>query len=186
MTALSKPLVLVPACNRQLGDHPFHIAGQKYVDAVRLAGCTPLIVPTAEADEIPGLLALADGVLLTGSPSNVHPSHFGEDVHDSASPILGTVPGARIVRLKHAPEASEREQRFVAAVAAWEEAHRDAIVYQGGPLGPTKRIGDDGADQRSQQPAVAARSSRGSWSSARRAKCRRSRSALPSSRRTAR
>ena len=29
MTALSQPLVLVPACNRQLGDHPFHIAGQK-------------------------------------------------------------------------------------------------------------------------------------------------------------
>jgi putative glutamine amidotransferase len=88
MTAcLPKPLVLVPACNRQLGDHPFHIAGQKYVDAVRLAGCTPLIVPTAEADEIPGLLALADGVLLTGSPSNVHPSHFGEDVHDPSLPL---------------------------------------------------------------------------------------------------
>jgi putative glutamine amidotransferase len=88
MTAcLPKPLVLVPACNRQLGDHPFHIAGQKYVDAVRLAGCTPLIVPTAEADEIPGLLALADGVLLTGSPSNVHPRHFGEDVHDPSLPL---------------------------------------------------------------------------------------------------
>ncbi len=87
MTALSKPLVLVPACNRQLGDHPFHIAGQKYVDAVRLAGCTPLIVPTAEPDEIPGLLALADGVLLTGSPSNVHPRHFGEDVHDPSLPL---------------------------------------------------------------------------------------------------
>jgi putative glutamine amidotransferase len=88
MTAPStKPIVLVPACNRQLGDHPFHIAGQKYVDAVRLAGCTPLIVPTAEADEIPGLLALADGVLLTGSPSNVHPSHFGEDVHDPSLPL---------------------------------------------------------------------------------------------------
>ena len=84
---LPKPLVLVPACNRKLGDHPFHIAGQKYVDAVRLAGCTPLIVPTAEPDEIPGLLALADGVLLTGSPSNVHPSHFGEDVHDPSLPL---------------------------------------------------------------------------------------------------
>jgi len=88
MTApLPKPLVLVPACNRQLGDHPFHIAGQKYVDAVRLAGCTPLIVPTAEPDEIPGLLALADGVLLTGSPSNVHPSHFDEHVHDPSLPL---------------------------------------------------------------------------------------------------
>jgi len=88
MTAApSKPLVLVPACNRQLGDHPFHIAGQKYVDAVRLAGCTPLIVPTAELAEIPVLLALADGVLLTGSPSNVHPSHFGEAVHDPSLPL---------------------------------------------------------------------------------------------------
>lgn len=88
MTALlPKPIVLVPACNRPLGDHPFHIAGKKYVDAVRLAGCTPLIVPTAEFDEIPVLLALADGVLLTGSPSNVHPSHFDEDVHDSSLPL---------------------------------------------------------------------------------------------------
>ncbi|MES2716264.1 MAG: gamma-glutamyl-gamma-aminobutyrate hydrolase family protein [Pseudomonadota bacterium] len=83
-----KPLVLVPACNyRQLGEHPFHTVGKKYVDAVRLAGCTPLVVPTAEPDEIGTLLALADGVLLTGSPSNVHPSHFGEAVHDPSLPL---------------------------------------------------------------------------------------------------
>lgn len=30
--------------------------------------------------------------------------------------------------------------RGVAAVKAWEEAHKDVIVYQGGPLGPTKRV----------------------------------------------
>ena len=42
-------------------------------------------------------------------------------------------------------EPAEPARRGVAAVAAWEEAHRDAIVYQGGPLGPTKRISDDGA-----------------------------------------
>ena len=84
---LTKPLVLVPACNKLLGEHPFHIAGQKYVDAVRLAGCTPLIVATAEPGEIDGLLALADGVLLTGSPSNVHPSHFGEAVFDPSLPL---------------------------------------------------------------------------------------------------
>jgi D-3-phosphoglycerate dehydrogenase / 2-oxoglutarate reductase len=30
-----------------------------------------------------------------------------EDVHDSATPILDTVPGAHIVRLKHAPDAGE-------------------------------------------------------------------------------
>ncbi len=84
---LHKPIVLVTACNWQLGDHAFHIAGKKYVDAVRLAGCTPLIVSAAEPDELHALLALADGVLLTGSPSNVHPSHFGEALHDPSLPL---------------------------------------------------------------------------------------------------
>ncbi|MEK8048419.1 gamma-glutamyl-gamma-aminobutyrate hydrolase family protein [Ideonella margarita] len=84
---IRKPVVLVPACNRMLGEHPFHIAGKKYLDAVRLAGALPLIVPSAEPDEIDALLDMADGVLLTGSPSNVHPSHFGEDVHDPSLPL---------------------------------------------------------------------------------------------------
>ena len=85
--AMPKPVVLVPACNRMLGAHPFHVAGKKYVDAVRLAGCQPLIVPTALVDELDALLDLADGVLLTGSTSNVHPRHFAEDVHDPALPL---------------------------------------------------------------------------------------------------
>ena len=83
----TKPLVLVPACNRLLGDHAFHIAGKKYVEAVRLAGTTPLIVPTALPDEFDTLLAIADGLLLTGSPSNVHPRHFDEDVRDRTLPL---------------------------------------------------------------------------------------------------
>ena len=82
-----KPVVLVPACNRTLGQHPFHVAGKKYVDAVRLAGCLPLIVPAAQSDELDALLDMAHGVFLTGSPSNVHPSHFGEDVYDPALPL---------------------------------------------------------------------------------------------------
>jgi putative glutamine amidotransferase len=83
----AKPIVLVPACNRMVGQHPFHIAGKKYVDAVRLAGAQPLVVPTAQPDEIDDLLAIAHGVLLTGSPSNVHPSHYDEDVVDPALPL---------------------------------------------------------------------------------------------------
>ena len=82
-----RPIVLVPACNRRIGDHVFHVAGQKYIDAVWLAGCQPLIVPSARADELDALLDMADGVLLTGSASNVHPSHFGEDVNDLALPL---------------------------------------------------------------------------------------------------
>ena len=83
----TKPVVLVPACNRMMGDHPFQMAGKKYIDAVRLAGCLPLIVPSSTPDELDELLAIADGILLTGSQSNVHPSHFGEDVHDGSLPL---------------------------------------------------------------------------------------------------
>lgn len=83
----SVPLVLVPACNKQLGEHPFHVAGRKYVDAVRLAGGLPLVVPRAEPGELDALLDLADGVLLTGSVSNVHPSHFDEPVRDPTLPL---------------------------------------------------------------------------------------------------
>lgn len=86
-TAATRPLVLVPACTRQIGEHPFQVVGRKYLDAVRLAGCTPLIVPAAPADELAPLLGLADGLLLTGSRSNVHPSHFGETPHDPDLPL---------------------------------------------------------------------------------------------------
>ncbi|MBC7941139.1 MAG: gamma-glutamyl-gamma-aminobutyrate hydrolase family protein [Chitinophagaceae bacterium] len=81
------PVVLVTSCNRVYGGHPFHVAGRKYVEAVRLAGALPLIAPPVAAADIEGLLAAADGVLLTGSPSNVHPGQFGEDVHNPALPL---------------------------------------------------------------------------------------------------
>lgn len=83
----ARPLVIVPCCNRMLGDHPYHVAGKKYIDAVRLAGCQPLVVPNADDVELEALLAFADGVFLTGSPSNVHPSHFGEEVLDPSLPL---------------------------------------------------------------------------------------------------
>ena len=88
MTALiRKPIVLVPACNRMLGEHPFHVVGKKYLDAVRLAGCLPVVLPSVEAGELVQWLALADGVFLTGSPSNVDPTHFSEAVHDKTLPL---------------------------------------------------------------------------------------------------
>jgi putative glutamine amidotransferase len=86
-TTQGKPIVLVPACNKPLGEHPFHVAGRKYVEAVRLAGALPLVVPRLEADEIESTLDLAHGVLLTGSASNVHPRHFGEAVRDDSLPL---------------------------------------------------------------------------------------------------
>lgn len=84
---MTLPIVLVSACNKPIGEHGFHVAGHKYVEAVRLAGALPLVVPGASTAELETLLDLADGVLLTGSVSNVHPSHFGEAVHDASLPL---------------------------------------------------------------------------------------------------
>lgn len=81
------PLVLVPSCQRVLGRHPFHVVGRKYVDAIRMAGGVPLMVPGGRPQELLAALDVIDGVLLTGSPSNVHPDHFGEPVHDEALPL---------------------------------------------------------------------------------------------------
>ena len=52
----SRPVVLVPACNRTLGRHPFHVVGRKYIEAVRLAGCLPLVVAGVVPHQIGGLL----------------------------------------------------------------------------------------------------------------------------------
>ena len=73
------PIVGIPCDHRLVGKHPFHMAGEKYIAAVRGgAHVVPLLIPVlAEPigpDEIlPGI----DGLLFTGSPSNVSPRHYG-------------------------------------------------------------------------------------------------------------
>jgi len=67
-------------CDRRMvGAHPFHMAGEKYIAAIRDgAGATPLLVPVLEPPLAPAeILASIDGLLFTGSPSNVAPHHYG-------------------------------------------------------------------------------------------------------------
>ncbi len=82
------PIVLIPACARQIGAHLNHTAQFKYVDAVvRGAACVPLILPAlGEATDIETVLEACDGIVLTGSTSNVHPSHYAQDVLDPSLP----------------------------------------------------------------------------------------------------
>ncbi|BCG22228.1 glutamine amidotransferase [Pseudomonas tohonis] len=72
------PFIGVTACTKQIGLHPYHIAGDKYLRAVALgAGGVPLIIPAlGELIETTSLLASLDGLLFTGSPSNVEPHHY--------------------------------------------------------------------------------------------------------------
>ena len=71
----------LPACHRNLDlDDPggYTVLADRYAAAVTQLGLQPVLFPMAEAGDIPCLLPLVDGVLLTGSPSNVEATHFGE------------------------------------------------------------------------------------------------------------
>jgi putative glutamine amidotransferase len=88
-TSKRKPIVILPSDVKHIGEHPFHAVGQKYILAVvQAAEAMPLLVPAIGDDiDIDDLLSAADGILLTGSPSNIHPSHFGQAVHNPALPL---------------------------------------------------------------------------------------------------
>lgn len=72
------PLIGVSACFKQLDMHPSHTVGDKYLRAVAEAATgIPLVIPAlGELLNQPALLAHLDGLLLTGSPSNVEPHHY--------------------------------------------------------------------------------------------------------------
>ncbi len=80
MTAATiRPLIGVTACLKERDDFVFHSVGEKYVDAV-IQGTDgiPVIIPAIAARQrIDELLDRLDGVMLTGSPSNVDPAHYG-------------------------------------------------------------------------------------------------------------
>lgn len=91
---MKKPpaLVWLPADHRLLGSEtrgmPFLVLGDKYARAVKAHAQTqPVLFPLADAQQIDELLALVDGVMLTGSPSNVHPSYFGAELADPSLPL---------------------------------------------------------------------------------------------------
>ena len=64
-----RPIVIVPACTRDFGEHPYHAAQHKYCDAVVLgADCAPMILPSlGPALDLETMLQLCDGIMLTGS-----------------------------------------------------------------------------------------------------------------------
>ena len=75
---LKRPVIALPADRKIIGLHPFHAVGEKYIRAViDGAGAMPLLVPALGAElDLDELLAHVDGVLFTGSPSNVEPQRY--------------------------------------------------------------------------------------------------------------
>jgi putative glutamine amidotransferase len=79
MSARNLPFVGIPCCIRSINERLFHTVNERYPSAiVDAAGCLPVIVPAIGPKiDIGALLDGFDGLLLTGSPSNVEPSHYG-------------------------------------------------------------------------------------------------------------
>ncbi|HEX6015350.1 MAG TPA: gamma-glutamyl-gamma-aminobutyrate hydrolase family protein [Geminicoccaceae bacterium] len=77
--ALPNPLVGVTSCLKPRDGLHFHTVGEKYVDAVAAgAAAIPVLIPAIGERLDPGLLLdRLDGLLVTGSPSNVDPARYG-------------------------------------------------------------------------------------------------------------
>ncbi|HSE78887.1 MAG TPA: gamma-glutamyl-gamma-aminobutyrate hydrolase family protein [Alphaproteobacteria bacterium] len=75
---MSLPLIGVTACMRPIEHHEFHAVAKQYVHAVAdAASGLPLIIPAlGKTLDIAEIVARIDGLLLTGSPSNVEPRHY--------------------------------------------------------------------------------------------------------------
>ena len=89
MTA-PRPIVAIPCDVKPIGLHPYHVVGEKYIEAVAHgANCTPVLLPAlgggrdlgslVEEVDLHELLRGFDGVFLPGSASNVDPSHYGHE-----------------------------------------------------------------------------------------------------------
>ncbi|MBT8077287.1 MAG: gamma-glutamyl-gamma-aminobutyrate hydrolase family protein [Gammaproteobacteria bacterium] len=74
-----RPVIGVPADRRIVDPHPFHMVGEKYINAlIDGAAGLPLLVPArGHSLGLQDVLDSVDGLLLTGSPSNVEPHHYG-------------------------------------------------------------------------------------------------------------
>jgi putative glutamine amidotransferase len=72
-----KPVIGIPADRRLLGPHWFHCVGEKYIAAVaEAADAVPVLVPATGEQHLGEWLDGFDGIMFTGSPSNVEPHRY--------------------------------------------------------------------------------------------------------------
>lgn len=85
---MRQPLVAVSTDVRQFENYVWHAAPQQYLEAaLSTAHVLPVMVPSfGERVDLPSLFAGVDGVLITGSRSNVDPTLYGEEATEANGP----------------------------------------------------------------------------------------------------
>jgi len=75
----TKPLVGISADRTMIGAHPSHVAGEKYIAAIvdGSQALAMLLPALGERQSVDDVLATVDGLLFTGSYSNVEPRRYG-------------------------------------------------------------------------------------------------------------
>ena len=85
-----KPLVGISCCTKAFGTYGMlnHAASDTYVRAVdQIVDAVPVLLPAnGEAADVETLLNRLDGIILTGSRSNVQPSLYGGPAHVEGTP----------------------------------------------------------------------------------------------------
>lgn len=82
------PLIAVTTDAKDLEKYTWHATPQPYLDAaISTAGVLPVLVPSlGDKYDLDSLLERVNGVLVTGSASNVHPSLYGGDATEENGP----------------------------------------------------------------------------------------------------
>jgi putative glutamine amidotransferase len=85
---MTQPIVAVATDVRQFENYSWHAVPHQYLEAaVGAAGVLPVLVPSFGARlDLDVLLGRVDGVMLTGSKSNVHPSLYGAEATEANGP----------------------------------------------------------------------------------------------------
>lgn len=86
---MTKPIIAIPADIRVLDGATWHAVQQQYVRAaLGAAGLMALIVPAVESGyDIDSVLDRVDGVLVSGSASNVHPALYDVEPTEAHMPF---------------------------------------------------------------------------------------------------
>ena len=86
---MPRPIIAIPADVRELDGTSWHAVQLQYVRAVvKAAGLMALIVPALEdGNDADAILDRVDGLLVSGSATNVHPSLYGKEAKDSDGPF---------------------------------------------------------------------------------------------------
>ncbi|MDR3530918.1 MAG: gamma-glutamyl-gamma-aminobutyrate hydrolase family protein [Rhodopila sp.] len=145
-------IVGIPACAKTLADMPFHQSPARYAQAVLGgAGALPVLIPPL-GEAMLGLLDDLDGLLVPGSPSNVHPSHYdgGEsetpDSHDlerdhTTLPLIRAAIARGIPVLAICRGIQELNVALGGSLIQRVHAREDKMDHRGGPGPHEQRYG---------------------------------------------